>query len=65
VWVQVLKSLKKCDSLQYVFYVGEADEQERKELEQALAMRARKAVDIDSRVLTFEKLIKIVRQPQI
>jgi hypothetical protein len=58
--VQVLKSLKKCETLQYVFYVGEPDEQEMKELEQALTKRAQKAVDIETRVLTFDKLIKIV-----
>lgn len=55
----VLKSLKKCETLQYVFYVGEPDEQEMKELEQALTKRAQKAVDIETRVLTFDKLIKI------
>jgi hypothetical protein len=56
----VLKSLKKCETLQYVFYVGEPDEQEMKELDQALTKRAQKAVDIETRVLTFDKLIKIV-----
>jgi FKBP-type peptidyl-prolyl cis-trans isomerase (trigger factor) len=40
--------------------VGEPDEQEMKELEQALTKRAQKAVDIETRVLTFDKLIKIV-----
>ncbi|ELR13668.1 AMPbinding enzyme, putative [Acanthamoeba castellanii str. Neff] len=55
----VLKSLKKCETLQYVFYVGEPDEQEMKELEQALTKRVQKAVDIETRVLTFDKLIKI------
>jgi hypothetical protein len=56
-----LKSLKKCETLQYVFYVGEPDEKEMKELEEALSKRAQKAVDIESRVLTFEKLTKIVQ----
>ena len=59
----MLKSLKKCETLQYVFYVGEPDEQEMKELDQALTKRAQKAVDIETRVLTFDKLIKIVHAP--